>query len=184
MSKLIKGITAGIVNSIDWIWPDTSSVSAGPVLGEGGDSNSYGFDNKRSRSWGAIAIGTLEEVLEDGCLRAASCESEGLRLKGRASRPEGYLRLLREQMRNAQSTCSTPYRLGLYCRTEMDDETDVLLRSLPGAVRTNERDWNNKPVVVYCFTENGQPDFRLFFSVYPAIRLDKHAWHFVDCSNF
>ncbi len=116
------------------------------VLAEGGDSNCYGFDNKRSWSWGAIAIGRLEEVLEDGCLLAASCESEGLRLKGRTLRPEGYLRVLREQMRNAQPTSSAMQRLGLYCRTEMDDETDVLLRSLPGAGRTNERDWNKSPL--------------------------------------
>ncbi|MGE8450892.1 MAG: hypothetical protein ACN6OP_09820 [Pseudomonadales bacterium] len=153
------------------------------VLAEGGDSNCYGSDNRRSRSWGAIAIGRLEEVLEDGCQLAAACESEGLRLKGRALRPEAYLRLLREQMRKAQPTCSARYRLGLYCRTETDDETDMLLRALPGAARTIERDWDNKPVVVYRFAENGQPDFRLFFSVYPAIRCAKHAWHFVDSSN-
>ncbi len=47
----------------------------------------------------------------------------------------------------------------------------------------NEIEADKAGTIKAILAENGQPDFRLFFSVYPAIRCAKHAWHFVDSSN-
>lgn len=68
----------------------------------GGDTNVIVCrTNRRARSWQATAIGHEWLVLSEACQRAAGCCGGMLKLHGRHTEPEAYVRAYRKAMREA-----------------------------------------------------------------------------------
>ncbi|MEN6367758.1 MAG: hypothetical protein ABFC88_13180 [Thermoguttaceae bacterium] len=72
----------------------------------GGDSNlRTNRGNRRCRSWSAVHIGMDWEVIAKCCrYSAGDCAGGMLKLKGRATTPECYIRAYRTAMKNAVSS--------------------------------------------------------------------------------
>ena len=68
----------------------------------GGDNNvRCARTGKRARSWSATAIGQEWEVIGEACRFAASCSGGMTKLRGRATKPESYIRAYRKALANA-----------------------------------------------------------------------------------
>lgn len=71
---------------------------------EGGSNNMTERDacvrTRRARDWSIGMIGTERQVLRQAVATAASCEGHGLRLRGRSTSPEAYIRRVRRLLAN------------------------------------------------------------------------------------
>lgn len=64
---------------------------------EGGDNNVVDTKSgRRARSWDVCMIGTASQVLKQAVLFSSSCESGCLKLNGRDTTPESYIRRIRQ----------------------------------------------------------------------------------------
>jgi hypothetical protein len=72
------------------------------VVELGGDNNVRNArTNRRSRDWGATAIGEEWEVIRQACQFAAGCPGGMTRLRGRETKPEAYIRAYRKALATA-----------------------------------------------------------------------------------
>jgi hypothetical protein len=71
------------------------------VLELGGDNNLRTQGGKRCRSWSATAIGMEWEVIGKACRYAGDCAGGMLKLKGRETKPESYIRACRKALATA-----------------------------------------------------------------------------------
>jgi hypothetical protein len=68
----------------------------------GGDNNVINCrTNRRARSWYATAVGPEWSVIGEACNRAAGCSGGMLKLHGRHTEPETYIRAYRKALREA-----------------------------------------------------------------------------------
>ena len=67
------------------------------VVELGGDSN-VTCKGKRARSWSALAVGEEWEVIHRVCRQAADCAGGMLKLRGKETKPENYIKAVRFAM--------------------------------------------------------------------------------------
>lgn len=89
------------------------------VVELGGDSNlRRASDNKRARSWSALAVGEEWEVIHRVCRQAADCAGGMLKLRGKETKPENYIKAVRAAMA-ASVTLAEAREAGLYVRARI-----------------------------------------------------------------
>lgn len=67
----------------------------------GGDNNVYDHDGKRARSWDVSMVGDANAVLRKAVEYSADCEGGMLKLYGRETSPETYIRRIRRALAEA-----------------------------------------------------------------------------------
>lgn len=150
---------------------------------ECGDNNEYeslSRNARRARKWSVKMLGTLDDILEQACYFAVSCESDGMRPLNRCCTAEAYIRRIRSLVDCARVTdaaiYATPISLGYECGVGSNDDALLEGRGVSRMVDNNVR---------YCFMNaDGTTDYRTFFEVYPLLdRKDQPAWGFAKCRS-
>jgi hypothetical protein len=77
----------------------------------GGDSNVRDNRGRRARTWSATAIGEEWQVIKQACEFAAGCSGGMTKLRGRATKPETYIRAYRKALANASTPGEAEIRL-------------------------------------------------------------------------
>jgi hypothetical protein len=85
----------------------------------GGDNNVRDNRGRRARSWSATAIGQEWEVIKQACEFAACCSGGMLKLRGRVTKPEAYIRAYRKALATAATLEEARRGKGLYLRARI-----------------------------------------------------------------
>ena len=85
----------------------------------GGDNNVRDNRGRRARSWSATTIGQEWEVIKQACEFAACCSGGMLKLRGRVTKPEAYIRAYRKALATAATLEEARRGKGLYLRARI-----------------------------------------------------------------
>lgn len=162
-----------------------------------GDSNSYGLNNLRSRTWNLIAAGTEKDLWIKIGRRSGSTESGGLqRAKGWNDASwwniEDYIKLYRSKIANARRMESLFDDFDLKFVIEKSDDVDDL--SLQTKIQESIEDLNiplvgtnyyNKSKKVYQHQVNGYQELLYFLERFPVNYYsdDVHLFFRVECKK-
>jgi hypothetical protein len=77
----------------------------------GGDNNVTDNRGRRARTWSATAIGQEWEIIGQACQFAAGCSGGMVKLRGRVTKPESYIRAYRKAIAEAKSLTESELRI-------------------------------------------------------------------------
>jgi len=125
MSSTIEYRRAAFVKHPD---PEASPLAEDQyyLFVESGSSNCYEVDTgRRSRSWEFVAAGEKWQVIAEVCRNAAYCEGGLLKVRGRWTKPENYIKLWRKTLAEARPVSELLSRLPIrYVRLYLESEED------------------------------------------------------------
>lgn len=133
---------------------------------EGGSNNMTERDargrTRRTRAWSIGMIGTERQVLRQAVALAAHCEGHGLRLRGRSTSPEAYIRRVRHLLANPRD--EAPQHLVLRASVPCDHMLAQRAR-LFGLSEQRTCRWGKDLSELEAVAPNGDLDWGTYFRV-------------------
>lgn len=152
---------------------------------EGGDNNCYDSNGRRARSWSVCMMGTKDDILEQSCYFAVACEGDGLKVNGRSTTAEQYIRKIRKLVEKADAPShdyAQHFKLQYKCPPDSEEDKMFTAAGISRSDGTSE--WSGHPVAHFRFeNENGNPDYKLFFDTIPLLGPNHASWDLAKCHS-
>ena len=149
----------------------------------GGDNNVRNArTGRRARDWSVTAIGPEWSVIGQACRYAAGCSGGMTKLRGRATKPESYIRAYRKALANAalgfQAAAERKLRFTARTRFSADEEQSYQFSQLSKTRTPEKTTWYGEPIKVFHFDLGDPADVRLWLDNRKEV-----AWHNAEVSG-
>jgi hypothetical protein len=137
------------------------------VVELGGDNNVRNArTNRRARDWSVTAIGEEWSVIGRACELASGCAGGMVKLRGRVTKPESYIRAYRQALANAtdRKEASASRRLSITARIRFTaaQQTGYYYRNLLKFRTPTDETSFGDPIKVFHFDLDKPEDMRLW----------------------
>ena len=135
------------------------------IATERGSNNLYetqGGRERRVREWGIAMLGSLDEVMRQVVTTAASCEGGGLRVGGRLTTPEAYIRRMRRVLSNPRE--DVRLHVSLHATVKVDHPLVVRGKQFGLSVQSQKSCGTEEALLSPTQTQ-GEPDWGTYLRV-------------------